>query len=87
MSEVYTVPANKKFNSKREHLVVQEIFSNFVNGQKVIGLKIEAIESDPDLKILSPKDNGYRRFIKEIYFPATDSKGRINYWYETQYGC
>lgn len=78
---------NKNIDYNKEGIEFIELPALKKGNQKIIELQINlikkdlnSIENDP----LKAIENGVRIKLRKIYFPASDEKGRINYWYQPQ---
>lgn len=87
LAEITKLPAGKEINHNLEDIEYIETSSFLKNKQKVIEIQVNLITKEPSLMESDPLESitkGKRMKIRTFYFPAFDSKQRINYWYLPQ---
>lgn len=71
------------FNDETDNIEHTEVSTFTRDGQKMIEVQVDKLTPDPEeTNPIEADRKGKRTKIRTIYFPAYDSKGRINYWYQ-----
>jgi len=94
ISDIAKLPENKKELSPNEMIEYQSLPNEVIDGKKHVHIQVNILKVKPSAEIsegVTPSEedikSGERTPLRQIYFPAFDTKGRINYWVEPDPGC
>jgi hypothetical protein len=90
VSEISSFPQKASMKLGAETIEYKDITSKELKAKKVIAIEVNHLKFKADQLDSDPaeeKKKGSRTKLRTIYFPAFDSKGRINYWFIPDPGC